>query len=272
MLVASVDVGAATTKGLVLDEDRKVLGRSVTKTGADLVGAARRAYDQAMVAAGVTEKDIAYVASTGMGRYVVPFRDVQITELTSHARGAIALFPKTRSLLDIGAQSTRAMNVAPNGRVLNFRMNDKCAAGAGAFLERAAMYLEIGIEDVGRLSIQSRNPEQISSVCAVLAESEIINHVTAGVSVEDILKGCHLSIVSRAQPLLKRVGWEPELTLSGGTGRNVGLVQAIEETLQVKVNVSPETEYAGALGAALLALDRAIRLRADNALSGAAVA
>jgi len=272
LLVASVDVGSATTKGIILNEERRVLGRAVAKTGSDLAGAGQRAYDQALAAASIGEQEVAYVASTGFGRYTVPFRDVQITELTAHARGAIALFPNTRTVLDIGAQSTRAIKVAENGRVIAFRMNDKCAAGAGAFLVRAARYLELSIDEIGPLSCQSKSPQPISSVCAVLAESEIINHVTAGIGVEDILKGCHISIITRALPLLKRAGYEPELTLTGGTGKNVGLVQAVEEQLRTKVNVSPETEFVGALGAALLALDRAIKLRLQGALPRLAVA
>jgi predicted CoA-substrate-specific enzyme activase len=272
LLVASVDVGSATTKSIILDEDRQVLGRAVTKTGSDLAGAARRAYDQALQSAGAAESDVTYVASTGFGRYTVPFRDVQITELTAHARGAVALFPNTRTVLDIGAQSTRAIRIAENGRVVTFRMNDKCAAGAGAFLVRAARYLELTIDEIGPLSCQSKSPQPISSVCAVLAESEIINHVTAGVAVEDILKGCHMSIVTRALPLLKRAGYELELTVTGGTGKNSGLVQAVAEALNTKVNVSPETELVGALGAALLALDRVQKLRAQGVHSGAAVA
>ena len=271
LLVASVDVGSATTKALIVNEKREVLGRGLIKTGSDLAGAAQRAYDQALSEVGATEPDVAYVASTGFGRYIVPFRDVQITELTSHARGAVTLFPNTRTVLDIGAQSTRAIKVAESGRVIMFRMNDKCAAGAGAFLVRAARYLELKIDDIGPLSCQATSPQPISSVCAVLAESEIINHVTAGISVQDILMGCHLSIVTRAQPLLKRVGHEPELTLTGATGKNVGLVKAVEETLKTKVNVSSEPEYVGALGAAMLALDRALKLQADGALPRLAV-
>src|SRR3989304_949212 len=173
LLVASIDVGSATTKGIILDEERRVLGRAVAKTGSDLAGAAQRAYDQALAAAGIGEQEVAYVASTGFGRYTVGFRDVQITELTAHARGAIALFPNTRTVLDIGAQSTRAIKVAENGRVIAFRMNDKCAAGAGAFLVRAAKYLELSIDEIGPLSCQSKSPQPISSVCAVLAESGI---------------------------------------------------------------------------------------------------
>jgi len=264
IITAGIDVGSSTTKAVVMNEAQELLGKAVVKTGANLVGAAERAYKEALAEAGLTEKDIDYVASTGFGRYTVPFRDVQITDLTAHGQGARFLFPGTRSVIDIGAQSTRAMRIEPSGRVKTFRMNDKCAAGAGTFLVRVARYLELSVEEIGPLALKATDPQTISSVCAVLAESEIINHVTAGKSVEDILKGAMLSIASRALALLKRIGVEPEVTLTGGVGLNVGMVQALEESLGQKINVDPERGlYAGALGAAILAQMRVHKLRAQ---------
>ncbi|HLB29671.1 MAG TPA: acyl-CoA dehydratase activase [Dehalococcoidia bacterium] len=264
IITAGVDVGASTTKAVIVNDAYKRLGRAITRTGANLVGAAETTFQEAIAEAGLTEKDVEYVATTGFGRYTIPFRDVQITDLTAHGQGARFLFPDTRSVIDIGAQSTRAMRIEPTGRVKIFRMNDKCAAGAGTFLVRVARYLELTLDEIGPLAVKSTDPQPISSVCAVLAESEIINHVTAGKMVEDILKGAMLSIASRGLALVKRMGVEPEVTLTGGVGLNPGMVQALEESLGQKINVDPEWGiYAGALGAAVLAQMRLQRLRAQ---------
>jgi len=262
--VAGIDMGAKSTKVLILDEEKRIQGRSVVKTRVDFPAVAKEAVNTALQQAGLKEKDLSYIATTGFGRYNVPFRDIQITEITSVARGAVFLFPKTRCVLDIGAQSTRAMRILGTGKVQNFRTNDKCAAGAGGFIERAAKYLEVKIEEVGDLSIQATKPQTISSVCAVLAESEIINHVSSGEKIRDILRGVHNSLASRALALIKRVGLEDEVTFVGGVARQKGMVKALEETVKTKVNVSEEPDMIGALGAALLALRRLEKIRQDR--------
>src|SRR3990172_4958566 len=180
---------------------------------------------------------------TGYGRYRVLFRHIQITEMTCHGVGARWLFPGTRTVLDIGAMNSRALRLADSGRVAAFRMNDRCASGAGRFLERVAKALEGKLEEVGELALRAQDPQPISSICAVLAESEVINHVTAGASVEDILSGAHFSIAERLVALVRQVG--------------------------AQLNVSPHSEYAGALGAALLARARWQRLA--DAVGGARV-
>ena len=254
--VAGIDMGAKSTKVIVMDDQKNVRGQSVVRTRPDFTAVAKEALGLALDHAGLKEAELSYVATTGFGRYNVPFRDIQITDITCVGRGAVHLFPKTRSILDIGAQSTRAIRVSETGKVREFRTNDKCAAGAGGFIEKAAKYLEIKVEEVGELSLRSDQPQTISSVCAVLAESEIINHVSNGQTVENILYGVHLSLASRALALLKRVGLEDEITFVGGVARQKGMVKALEETLKKKVNVSEEPEMVGALGAALLGLRR----------------
>lgn len=256
VFVAGIDMGAKSTKVIILDEERRLRAKSAIKTRPDFPAVANEALGLALQQAGLKEKDLSYIATTGFGRYNVPFRDVQITEITCVGRGAAFLFPGTHSVLDIGAQSTRAIRIHDGGKVREFRTNDKCAAGAGGFIERAAKYLEVKIEEVGELSIQADKPETISSVCAVLAESEIINHVSNGQTVENILYGVHRSLASRALALMKRAGLEDEITFVGGVARQKGMVKALEETLKKKVNVHEEPEMIGALGAALLALRR----------------
>lgn len=264
VFVAGIDMGAKSTKSVILDEERRIRAKSTVKTRPDFPSVAKESLDLALQQAGLKEKDLSYIATTGFGRYNVPFRDIQITEITCVGRGAVFLFPKTRSVLDIGAQSTRAIRVFENGKVREFRTNDKCAAGAGGFIERAAKYLEVGIDDVGELSIQADKPQTISSVCAVLAESEIINHVSAGETVENIMRGVHNSLASRALALMKRAGLEDEITFVGGVARQKGMVKALEDTLKKKVNVSEEPEMIGALGAALLALRRLEKIRQNG--------
>jgi predicted CoA-substrate-specific enzyme activase len=264
VFVAGIDMGAKSTKVIIMDGEKNVRGKSAVRTRPDFTAVSKEALSVALENAGIKENDLNYVATTGFGRYNVPFRDIQITDITCVGRGAVHLFPKTRCILDIGAQSTRAIRVLENGKVHEFRTNDKCAAGAGGFIERASKYLEITIEQAGDLSMRADKPQTISSVCAVLAESEIINHVSNGQSVENILYGVHQSLASRAMGLLKRVGLEEEITFVGGVARQKGMVKALEETLKKKVNVSDEPEMVGAIGAALLALKRLEKIRATG--------
>ena len=269
---AGIDLGTRMTKAVILDEETaQVLGRSLVPTGHDLEKAARRAYEEALEDASCGPDAVRYVASTGYGRYQVPFRHVQITEMTCHARGAVEEFPGTRSVLDVGAMNSRAMRIDHRGRVLHFRMNDKCASGAGRFLERVAKGLEIELEAIGPKSLEAENPQPISSICAVLAESEVINLVTQGHPVEDILAGTHISITERVAALLRQAGLEEEITLTGGVTKNIGMVRALERELGMPLNVSPHAEFAGALGAALLARKRLEQLasRGSPTLHGA---
>jgi len=262
VFVAGIDIGAKTTKAVILDDKREIRGESSIRTRPDFPVIAQEALDAALQQAKIKQDDLSYIATTGFGRYNVPFRDLQITDITCVGVGSVFLFPKTHTVLDIGAQSTRAIRVSNTGKVMEFRTNDKCAAGAGGFIERAAKYLEVQMDDVGQLSLQASKPQAISSVCAVLAESEIINHVSSGETVENILSGVHNSLASRALALMKRAGLDDEVTFVGGVARQQGMVKALERTLKRKVNVSDKPDMVGALGAALLALKRLEKLRA----------
>ncbi len=272
MIVAGVDIGSRTTKAVLLDERQKLLGRARLRTRPDFEAITEEVLAPALAQAGAARGDVSYLATTGFGRYNVAARDLQVTEITSAGRGAVYLFPGTRSIIDIGAQNTRAIHVDAEGRVKQFRSNDKCAAGAGSFVERAAKYLEITIDDVGPLSMGGDKPVTISSICAVLAESEIINHVTDGLRVEDILRGVHNSLAGRAMALLKRAGMEPEFTIVGGASKQAGMVRALSEALDGPVNSSEDSDLACALGAALLGLVRLRKLGLLPAEQTAAVA
>ncbi|MDH4136765.1 MAG: acyl-CoA dehydratase activase, partial [Anaerolineae bacterium] len=183
MIVAGVDVGALSTDTVVLDGDNEILAYSIVNTGASSQRAARRSYAQALALADLAEDDVSYAVSTGYGRQMVPFADVQVTEITCHARGAHFLFPETHTVIDIGGQDSKVIRVG-NGRVLDFVMNDKCAAGTGRFLEVMAKALEIELEEMGERSLQARHPVTISSTCTVFAESEVVSRIAEGRSTE----------------------------------------------------------------------------------------
>jgi len=265
MLIAGIDIGSGTTKAVLVDGDGTVRGRGLLRTKADFEKVTREALGAARQDAGAAESDVAYVATTGLGRYAVPFRDIQITDLTCGARGAATLVPSTRFVLDIGAQCSRAIKLRDGGKVKEFHMNEKCAAGSGGFLERAAKYLEVSLADIGPLSLGAGQPQPISSVCAVLAESEIINHVSEGVSVENILRGIHNSLADRALSLLKRVGLDGEVTLIGGVALQAGMVAALRDKLGGPVHVPDAPQFTTALGAAVLGLQRFRKLAGARA-------
>jgi predicted CoA-substrate-specific enzyme activase len=265
MLVAGIDIGSGTTKCVLLDDAGAVRGQGRVRTKADFEKVATEVLEAARDDARADAGDVGYIATTGLGRYAVPFRDIQITDLTCGARGAATLFPSTRFVLDIGAQCSRAIKLREGGKVKEFHMNEKCAAGSGGFLERAAKYLEVGLADIGPRSVAADRPQPISSVCAVLAESEIINHVSEGVSVENILRGIHNSLADRALLLLKRVGLDGEVTLIGGVALQQGMVVALREKAGIAVNVPASPEHTTALGAAILGLQRFKKLTTTRA-------
>ena len=257
--LAGIDCGTSFTKAVVLSGDHsqpRVLGKGRTRSGVKVDEAATAALEQALAEARLERRQLEYIATTGFARYGVSFRDIQVTEITTAARGAHFVIPETRAILDIGGQCTRAIGVIDAGRVKVFKSNDKCAAGSGMFIQRAAKYLEVRLEDVGELSLRATHPQPISSVCAVLAESEIINHVSAGITVQDILRGIHESLADRAGALLKRVEMKDQLTLIGGVARQAGIARALEDRLKVKVNIPQDCDFICALGAALLGLQR----------------
>jgi predicted CoA-substrate-specific enzyme activase len=258
MFVGGVDVGSTQTKAVILDERHRIRGRSLIDTGAIITKAAENAFAAAAADAGVAAGDVAYVIGTGYGRYKVTFGHAQVTEISCHARGAQYMFPGTHTVLDIGGQDTKAIRVGENGQVMDFCMNDKCAAGTGRFLGAGAYALDIPLGELGPLALGARNPVKITTTCTVFAESEIISWLARGKKAEDVLMGVHQAIAARSLSLIRRVGVEEEVTFTGGVTRNVAMVQILQDLLGTKLNVSPDAHYMGALGAALFALDRAM--------------
>ncbi len=253
-----VDVGSTQTKAIILSEDRKILGRALINTGANVSMAAERAFREAASSAGIPPETIAYVVGTGYGRYKVNFGNAQITEISCHARGANLLFPKTRTVIDMGGQDAKGIRVGEQGDVKDFVMNDKCAAGTGRFLSNAAETVGLSLDKIGPVSLDAKKPVRLSTVCAVFVESDIMSYLAEGKTVPDILGGVHSAIAARTVALVRRVGIEPEIAFTGGVSRNVGMVKALEERLGFPVNVCDDSHYIGAIGAAVFALERAL--------------
>lgn len=267
---AGVDVGSTQTKAIILGPDKKIVGRSLITTGANVTKAAENGFVEALKDAGIPREAVAYVVGTGYGRYKVTFGDTQITEITCHARGAQLLFPRTRTTIDMGGQDTKAIKVGPDGSVLDFAMNDKCAAGTGRFLQAAAEVTGLGLGEIGEISLTAKDPVRLTSVCTVFVESDIMSYLVQKKRVEDILAGVHKAIATRTVSLVRRVGIEPEITFTGGVARNIGMVRALEATLGQLLNVSPESHFMGALGAAVFALERAEAMHGSEAAIAAA--
>jgi predicted CoA-substrate-specific enzyme activase len=257
MLVAGVDVGSTQTKAIILNENSEIVARGIVNTGANVVKAAEKAFQTARSTAKLEEWDVSYTVGTGYGRYKVLFGDAQITEISCHARGASFLFPNTKTILDIGGQDTKGIRINEKGEVIDFCMNDKCAAGTGRFLAAAADVMGITLDELGDVALQSNNPLRITNVCTVFVETEIMNHLSKGKKGEDILAGVHQSIAARSVSLLRRVGLEQEITFTGGVSKNRGMIKSLEEKLGLHINVNDDSQFIGAIGAALFALERA---------------
>ena len=251
---AGIDVGSTYTKAVILSGDGKIVGQALKSTGFKLAEVSQQVYQSALKDAGLCESEIAYVVTTGFGRHMASFADAQVTDLTASARGATFFFPGTRTILDVGGQTMKATRLDAGAKVKSFRLNDKCAAGTGAFLEKTARYMGYGTAEIGPLLATSKQPVAISGVCAVFAESEVINQLSLGSAPADIMLGAIVSLVDRSVQLMKRVQMEPEFTLIGGILRYETMARVVRENLKKDVNVPPErlVQFVGALGAAVL--------------------
>jgi predicted CoA-substrate-specific enzyme activase len=258
MIVAGMDIGSITAETVIL-QDNQMLSSSIVPTGANSRTAAERSLAAALKQASLRQEDLAAIVTTGYGRASFPSATKMITEITCHARGAFFVHPETRTVIDIGGQDSKVIRLDKQGRNVDFQMNDKCAAGTGRFLEVMARALEVKLEDLGRLSRSAQRTIKISSMCTVFAESEVVSLIADNQPREVIIRGLHDAIADRILGMIRRVGVEEKVTLTGGVAKNEGVVQALEERLGVKVFVPPEPQIIGALGAALLARGLPIR-------------
>ena len=279
-IAAGIDIGTGAVKAAVFkveNGEESWLARSLLRIRQrDPIELARVAYDNALEDAKLRAEEVNYVATTGEGESV-PFHTGHFYSMTSHARGAIFLEPQSRAALDVGALHGRAISIDQRGKVLSYKMTSQCASGSGQFLENIARYLGIAQEEIGTLSSQADNPEVVSSICAVLAETDVINMVSRGISAPNILKGIHLSMAARLSKLLKAVGvTEGVVMVTGGLALDKGLVAALEEDvshikdMKITVRSHPDSIYAGAIGAALWGAFRYEKLAALGQLPKAA--
>jgi len=258
MIVAGMDIGSITAETVIL-QGNQMLSSSIVPTGANSRVAAERSLDAALKQASLRQEDLAAIVTTGYGRASFPSATKMITEITCHARGAFFIHPETRTVIDIGGQDSKVIRLDERGRNVDFQMNDKCAAGTGRFLEVMARALEVKLEDLGRFSRRAPRTIKISSMCTVFAESEVVSLIADNQPKEVIIHGLHDAIADRILGMVRRVGVEEKITLTGGVAKNEGVVLALEERLGVKVFVPPEPQIIGALGAALLARGLPIR-------------
>ncbi len=255
MVYAGLDIGSLSSEAVLLQGD-EILSYVILPTGADPQRAARRCFYEALEKGGVKEGEVERVVATGYGRLRIPFAQEQVTEITCHAKGAHFLFPGTRTVIDIGGQDSKVITLDEAGRVTDFVMNDKCAAGTGRFLEVMAQALEMELEEMAEEAAKSRRSIPISSMCTVFAESEVISLIAEGHRREEIAGGLHRSIAERIYRMSKRLKVREEITFTGGVAKNRGIVKALEKLFKLKINVPFEPQIVGALGAALVARER----------------
>ena len=256
MYVLGIDSGSTSTNAVIMDQDRKIRAFSVVRTGAKSGVSAQKALDDVLQKASLGREDISWIVSTGYGRVSIPFADENVTEISCHGKGAHYFNPGIRTILDIGGQDSKAIKLSESGEVKDFVMNDKCAAGTGRFLEMIARTLEVTLDELGAIALESKEKIEITSMCSVFAESEVISLIANNKEKADIADGvCH-AIANKAFGLLRRVGMEPEFMMTGGVAKNPGVVHAVEEKIGAKLNICPEPEIVGATGAALYALEK----------------
>ncbi len=257
MLVGGCDVGSATGKAVVM-KDGEIVSYEIIPSTTKPEVTARTVMDTAIEKAGLSSiEDLDYVVGTGYGRLKVPFARENISEITCHARGAQWVSPTVRTVIDIGGQDCKVVSLSSQGRVQEFVMNDRCAAGTGRFFEAMARVLDCGLDGLSKLSLLGENPAIISSQCSVFAESEVITLVNEGANLEDIVAGLDASIASRLNSMVRKVGLVEDVVLTGGCAKNAGLAKALEAKLRVSVKKLPvDPQIAGAIGAALIAAER----------------
>jgi predicted CoA-substrate-specific enzyme activase len=248
---AGIDLGSTMTKIAIIDDSSGVVASVVNHTGAEHRRLANKVMEDALAAASLDIAEISYVMATGYGRINVPFADKQVTELSCHARGVASFFPDVRLAIDIGGQDAKALKIN-NGKLLDFVMSDKCAAGTGRFLEVIAGVLGLDVSDLDGVSRQATNKVAVSSVCTIFAQQEVTNHLSDGVPLPDVVAGLHDAIASRVARMARRFKVEPDVVFTGGVAKNGGVVRALASSLGLEILVPEEPLLSGAIGAALL--------------------
>lgn len=248
-----IDIGSITAKAVIVDENGRIMAWKVGESGFDHCQAAQSVTDDVLLSSGLAFEQINSVVATGYGRNNISFASKSVTEITCHARGAIHELPQTNMIIDIGGQDSKVIKVDSTGRVLDFCMNDRCAAGTGRFLEVMAASLKIPLEEMGAMAMAANKPAPISNVCTVFAESEVISLVASGAKRENIIRGLCRAISERVSAMARQVGLQEPIAMTGGVAYNGGVVMELEARLGAAIHVPSNPQIVGALGAALLA-------------------
>jgi len=252
LLVAGIDIGAGASKSVIMS-DGKIISSFVMPTGGIIQKAVERVIAGALDEASLELTDLDYVISTGYGRNAVPYSNKTVTEIICHAKGAYFLMPQTRTVVDIGCQDSKVIKVNENGDVIDFVMNDKCAAGTGRFLEVMAKALRLKLDDMGKVALKSKQPSHISSTCTVFAESEVISLRAVGEHRKDLVAGLYKSMISRVIIMGSRLGFDKAVVFTGGVAKSIGARHALEQELGFEICFPESPQLVGALGACLLA-------------------
>lgn len=247
-----IDIGSSSSKAVVIDEQKTIAAVSVLNLGTGS-NAGDQVFEDALRQAGIEREDLKYVVATGYGRIHFRSADKQITEITCHAKGAAFLAEDVRTIIDIGGQDAKVIKIGSGGQVVNFVMNEKCAAGTGRFLEVMARVLGCGIDELSDLAQQSTKEVPISSMCTVFAESEVISRLSEGEKREDVARGAHRAIAKRVVGMVGRVGFEPKVLMTGGVALNQDMVRTLSDEMETEIEVAPCSQAVGAVGAAVLA-------------------
>ncbi|NOZ02545.1 MAG: CoA activase [Deltaproteobacteria bacterium] len=254
MITAGVDCGAKNVKVVVL-KDGVVVGKAMASAGMDTEAAVEKAFEAALEESGLSRDSIDKVVSTGAGKDEPQFVDDTVTDVGADARGMHHLYPEVRTVIDVGAEEGRAIRIDANGKVVDFAINEKCAAGAGAFTEAMARALEVKVEEMGELSLKSTQAIPMNAQCAVFAESEVISLVHRKTPKPDMARAIHDAIADRITSMVRRVGIEEKIALTGGVAKNIGFVKSLKEDMETDVIIPDEPDYTGAIGAAFVAAD-----------------
>ena len=258
--VIGVDIGSAFAKAVVISQN-KVLSHQVIPSGGNYKLAAEQVTREALSKSKLSLENMSYAVATGYGAANVAFANEIVSDISCQARGISYLFPSARTVVDIGGQFTRVFKVDEKGRATAFLQSEKCAAGSGRFLQVISRVLQVDLENIGELSLKSKNRVDFNTGCAVFAESEAVSRVAEGEAKEDILAGLHRTLAAKIQTMVERLGIEPDCALVGGGAKDIGLVKSIEEGLELKVLVPEEPQIVAALGAALIAEEKAARVK-----------
>jgi len=249
-ITAGIDMGSKNVKALVL-KDGKILAKGLTPSGFDQKAAAEKLFNDVLRKAGSSRDDIAHVVATGAGKDLAPYANSEISMVGADALGGNFLYPSARTMIDVGAETSQAVRCNEEGRMIDFAINEKCAAGSGTFIEAMARALEVKLEEIGPLSLKAKKTISVNAQCTIFAESEVVSLIHEKASKADIARAIHASIASRIASLARRLGIQRDVVLVGGVAKNVGFVSSLQKTLEVELLVPEEPEFVGALGAAL---------------------